>query len=159
MKSPFMIDIAAPQVTQEGQAWRVECVKLDLGGKRAPFIMLAIDIYTRQPQVAVVWSAAAKDVAAALDRLIRQWKPPQEIWIDNGFDASALRHFSLQHRVAVVYTPPSPRWKALSEPIIRDLHAFFRDWRFSSLKDLSSGLQMWRQRYPTACMGVPNAGQ
>lgn len=159
MKSPSMIDIAAPQVTQEGQAWRVECVKLDVGGKRAPFIMLAIDIYTRQPQVAVVWSAAAKDVAAALDRLIRQWKPPQEIWIDNGFDDSALRYFSLQHRVAVVYTPPSPRWKALSAPIIRDLNAFLRDKPHPSLMALGHDIERWRQSYAAPARTIHNVNQ
>ena len=88
----FNKDISAAQVTRERQAWSVECVKLDVAG-RAPHMLLAIDVHTRQPQVKVMRSAAAKDIAFALDRLFGQSEPPRQIWIDHGFDLSALRHY------------------------------------------------------------------
>jgi hypothetical protein len=144
--SPISADL---WVTREKQVWRAELVRPELEGR--PPILMVIDVHARRRLLTVLTAALAEDIASALDRLCRRAGRPEEIWIDQGFEfCPALWRLSEQYGVTIVHIPPTPQWRAISEPIVRNLRRHISRKRHPTLTALNYHLKLWRQSYTPA---------
>jgi hypothetical protein len=107
---------ATRRVTRQNEVWEVDFAILDVPGR--PQIVAAVNVDSRLPTVAAVTDGTGVDIVAKLDGACRQFGYPGEIRIEDSFEVSspALREWSEQHDVTVVFRPPgSPAKKAILE--------------------------------------------
>ena len=145
-----------PHPTRRNQAWAVDFAVLDANSR--PFVMIVVDVHTRLPLSATVTPGIAEDVTATLGRLGRRSGVPNNIWLDRGLHTRAIQNWTEANGISIA-CGPSPRIKAVTEPLLRDLRGYLHDNRFPALIELGHDIERWRQFYKTATPTVPNVNQ
>jgi hypothetical protein len=158
--TPLMPNTPARHVTRRNQAWEIDFAMLDRPHR--PFVMLVIDVVTRRPLSATVSLMVVEDIVATLQRLVRRLGSPEQVWMSYGvsfvsYDSRSLWDWAQQHRISLTRVPLQT--KTESERLFRDLSAFLRDKRHSTLVAVGHDIERWRQSYGAAVSTVPNVNQ
>ena len=157
---PPIRNAPAQQFTRANQAWAVDHAVLDF--PQRIFVRLVTEVGTRRPLSATLTFGIA-DIGTGLERMVDRSGRPEQIWLDNYYKTRsdpALKSWTERHRISIIYVPMRMlQMKSLSERLYRDLGAFLRDKRFTTLTELGHEIERWRQSYTAAAPSLPGNHQ
>lgn len=139
-------------ITRANQRWALDFVSDALSDGRRIRLLPIIDVYTRQCLKLVVdTSLSSKRVIMALEEVIEELGPPEEIVSDNGteFTANAIMQWCRQKKLSWRYIEPG---KPYQNGSIESFNGKLRDeclnenW-FLSLKDAKMLIENWKEEY------------
>jgi putative transposase len=139
-------------ITKPNQRWALDFVSDALSDGRRIRLLPIIDVYTRQCLKLVVdTSLSGKSVVKALEEVIEEFGPPEEIVSDNGteFTSNAILQWCHLKGLTWRYIAPG---KPYQNGSIESFNGKLRDeclnenW-FLSLKDAKMLIENWREEY------------
>jgi transposase InsO family protein len=146
----FFTHLATPHpITRQNEVWSIEVVRLDTLDR--PFVLIALDVFSRRPMVIDLTSETVADIATKLDDAVRRLGHPSKIWLDDSleFRSQELEKWAVQHGIEIVYGATF-RKSGIARRPLNDLLIFLSDKSFSTPEELKRDLDEWRQHYKAA---------
>jgi hypothetical protein len=138
-----------PRATRKNELWIAEIVLRD--DSQRTQILIVLDVFSRLPVVLTVLDPAAStagQLAGHVNDASQRSGRPKTLWVDVSFEfKQELDELAMRHAVDIVFAPPTPQRRSITERFLWRLARFLSENASSAPNDLNRKLAEWRQRY------------